>query len=198
MLQPESLVLVCLLPEPGDLEIVRLLGWYRIPLRTAPKLVDVDYLAFYQPLTFGDKGGRIEYIARVKGHELTTRAELFKHQVDHPRAHEEYYKMQLDNLESLATPILADKWKRLTFLYTTGEYLLTARTFQDLVVRSDERQALWQALKEKAGRRYGSGRESSELDLDGDVLAFLLGMQAGSQTPEQVQPDQDGQEQDQG
>ena len=176
-------MLVCLLPEPRDLEIVKLLGWYRIPLRTAPKLVDVDYLAFYQPLTFGDKGSRIEYIARVKGHELTTRAELFKDETGHPRANEEYYKIQLGNLEELATPILADKWKRLTFLYTTGEYLLSARNFQDLVVRSDERQALWQALRERAGMVYGGEEQPVDSFLDEEWLATLLGI-SGSQSPE--------------
>ena len=41
-------------------EIARLLGWYRIPLRTAPKVVAVDYLAFYQPSAFGERGGQIE------------------------------------------------------------------------------------------------------------------------------------------
>jgi hypothetical protein len=49
MFRPTDLILVCVLPTPRDLEIARLLGWYRIPLRTAPKVVAVDYLAFYQP-----------------------------------------------------------------------------------------------------------------------------------------------------
>ena len=48
MLKPTDLILVCLLPTPRDLEIARLLGWYRIPLRSAPKVVALDYLAFYQ------------------------------------------------------------------------------------------------------------------------------------------------------
>ncbi|MCX6066007.1 MAG: hypothetical protein NT121_09660 [Chloroflexi bacterium] len=48
MLSPTSLILVCLIPTPRDLEIARLLGWYRIPFRSAPKVVAVDYLAFYQ------------------------------------------------------------------------------------------------------------------------------------------------------
>ena len=65
-LSPSSLILVCLLPTPRDLEIARLLGWYRIPLRTAPKVVAVDYLAFYQPSAFGERGGKIEFIAEVK------------------------------------------------------------------------------------------------------------------------------------
>jgi hypothetical protein len=71
------------------LEIARLLGWYRIPLRTRPKVVAVDYLAFYQPSAFGGRGGQIEFIAQVRGHELTTRGELFKDEADHPRSNEE-------------------------------------------------------------------------------------------------------------
>jgi hypothetical protein len=52
MLKPTDLILVAFLPSPRDLEIARLLGWYRIPLRTAPKVVAVDYLAFYQPSVY--------------------------------------------------------------------------------------------------------------------------------------------------
>jgi hypothetical protein len=41
-------VLVAVVNNRRDLEIARLLGWYRIPVRSAPKAVGVDYLAFYQ------------------------------------------------------------------------------------------------------------------------------------------------------
>ena len=91
------------------MEIARLLGWYRIPLRTAPKVVFVDYLAFYQPASFGDHGGEIEYIAEVRGHELTTRAELLRDEPDHPHAREEYYKIQIGALEKLPAPISAEQ-----------------------------------------------------------------------------------------
>ena len=64
------------MPTPRDIEIARLLGWYRIPLRTAPKVVAVDYLAFYQPSSFGESGGQIEFVASVHGHELTTRPRI--------------------------------------------------------------------------------------------------------------------------
>ena len=76
---PYALILVGVIPAPRDLEITRLLGWYRIPYRFAPKVVQVDYLAFYQPSSF-EKGhdGRIEYFAEVRGVELTTRGELIK------------------------------------------------------------------------------------------------------------------------
>ncbi|MEM5776133.1 MAG: hypothetical protein AAGU05_14115, partial [Anaerolineaceae bacterium] len=139
----ESLILAAVMPSPRDLEIARLLGWYRIPLRSAPKVVDVDYLAFYQTDAFGaDHRWRIEFVAPVRGHELTTRGELFRDQPDHPRRHEEYYKIQIGGLQALPAPILAEKWKRVTFLYTTGGLLSTAKTLRDLVVRSDERQFL--------------------------------------------------------
>jgi hypothetical protein len=175
-LSPSSLVLVCFAPSPRDLEIARLLGWYRIPLRTAPKVIFVDYLAFYQPASFGDHGGAIEYVAEVRGHELTTRAELLRDEPDHPHAAEEYYKIQIGGLERLANPITTGKWKRLTFLYTTGEYLLNARTLNDLVVKTDERAVLWQSLRERAEQSQYRTAHLPAGDIDPLVLASLLGI----------------------
>ena len=176
-LSPSSLVLVCLTPEPRDMEIARLLGWYRIPLRTAPKVVFVDYLAFYQPGSFGDRGGEIECVAPVHGHELTTRAELLRDEPDHPRAREEYYKIQIGALERLPNPITADKWKRLTFLYTTGEYLLNAHTVSDLVLQTEERALLWHSLRERAEKQADYHIDLPVGDLPPDILMALLGIQ---------------------
>ena len=176
MITPTDLILVCLLPDPRDLEIARLLGWYRIPFRTAPKVVAVDALAFYQPGTFGEAGGRIEYLAPVRGHELTTRGELLRDEPEHPRANEEYFKIQLGPLEKLPRSIVADKWKRLTFLYTTGEYLLKAQTLNDLVVQGDERQLLWQSLRERAENEQLYKTDLPGLDIPPEVLIALLGI----------------------
>ena len=175
MLQSTSLVLVALVNNPRDLEIARLLGWYRIPLRTAPKVIAVDYLAFYQTGAFGEDKWRIQSIAPVRGNELTTRIELLKTEPDHPRANEEYYKIQIGPLERLPQPILAETWHRITFLYTTGEYLQQAKSVNDLVVKSDERQLLWQALRERASQGYGDP-ELPEVELPDEVLAVLLGI----------------------
>jgi hypothetical protein len=178
MLTKTSLVLVAVLNNPRDLEIARLLGWYRIPLRHAPKVVDVDYLAFYQTGAFGAEKWRIQLAAPVVGHELATRAELLRDEPDHPRAREEYYKLQLGPLEALPRPILAGDWRRITFLYTTGEYLLEAETVNDLVVRSEERQLLWRSLRERAAQAapYTTSGELPPLDLDPVALALLLGL----------------------
>lgn len=172
---PSSLILVAVINSPRDLEIARLLGWYRIPLRWAPKVVAVDFLAFYQTGTFGEEGGYIRYVAPVRGQELITRIELLRDEPDHPRAHEEYYKLQLGPLERLPAPLPADKWRRITFLYTTGEYLLNARTINDLVVQSEERRLLWQALRERSAQAYGAA-DLPGSDVPPEVLAALLGI----------------------
>jgi len=176
---PEALILVVLMNNPRDYEIARLLGWYRIPLRSAPKVVDVDYLAFYQTAAFEQDRWRIASIAPVRGYELTTRLELLRDEPDHPHAHQEYYKIQIGPLESLPKPILAGDWRRITFLYTTGEYLQKATTVNDLVVQSEERRTLWKALRERAstGETYQAG-EAENLDLDPQTLALLLGIVA--------------------
>jgi hypothetical protein len=176
MLKSTDLILVCLLPTPRDMEIARLLGWYRIPLRTAPKVVAVDYLAFYQPSAFAERGGQIEFVAKVQGHELTTRGELLRDEINHPRAKEEYFKIQIGGLEKLSQPIPTDKWKRLTFLYSTGEYLLNAKTLNDLVVEGEERQVLWRSLRERAENDQLYKTDLPKTDLPPELLMELLGI----------------------
>jgi hypothetical protein len=175
-MEDTALVLVAIIPARRDLEIARLLGWYRIPLRKAPKVVDVDYLAFYQTSTFG-KAGRwqIQFAAPVRGHELTTRAALFHDEQDHPRAQEEYYKIQVGPLLELPHPIAAEKWKRVTFLYTTGYYLNRAETINQLVVKTEEREILWRSLRERA-LKSGSyqATELPDIDIDPELLALLM------------------------
>lgn len=173
----ESLILVAIMNQPRDLEIARLLGWYRIPLRSAPRVIAVDYLAFYQTASFGEARWRIQYLAPVRGHELTTRRELLRDEPDHPRAGQEYFKIQLGPLARLPEPIPAENWRRITFFYTTGELLLAAREVQDLVVPSEQRRVLWQALRERASRSQDYHvDESLEPEIDPEVLALLLGI----------------------
>jgi hypothetical protein len=174
-LAPSSLLLVAVMNAPRDLEIARLLGWYRIPLRSAPKIVAVDYLAFYQTAAFGEEGQCIQYIAPLRGHELTTRAELFRDEPHHPRAQHEYYKLQVGPLERLPTPLPAGKWRRITFFYTTGEYLLAAQAVDDLIVEEDERRSLWLSLRERAGQAAAYMAGVPEMEVNQALLAALLG-----------------------
>ena len=176
-LSPEALILVAIVPSPQDLHVARVLGWYRIPFRTAPRILNVDFLAFYQPASFRDQKWQVKYLAPVLGHELTTRGELLLEEEEHPRADEEYFKIQLGAFCQLDQPILAGDWKRFTFLYTTGEYFRRARELTDLTVKPVERRLLWRALLE---RNKGEIDYQTTLDewqnLPLEVLSALLGI----------------------
>jgi hypothetical protein len=87
-IQPDDLILVAIVPRPKDLEIVRLLSWYRIPHASAPKVIWVDWLAFYQTAAFGDERWSVRTCAPVRGFELTTRQTLLRGEPGHPRASE--------------------------------------------------------------------------------------------------------------
>ena len=170
-----ALMLVAVMPSPRDMEIARVLGWYRIPFRFAPKIVQVDYLAFYQPSAFGKEHANcIEVFSEVRGIELVKRREIIRDEPDHPRADEEYYKIQLGPLEQITPPILTDKWKRLTFLYTTGALFASAELVNDLVVKTEERKILWHSLRDRAAASdLYSQKDEAEFELSPDVLMML-------------------------
>lgn len=149
-IHPQDLILVAVINRPRDLEIARVLGWYRIPLGTAPKTIRVDWLAFYLTAAFGPERWAVRYVAPVRGYELTTRGELLQDEPDHERAGEPYYKIQLGPLRKLARPIPAEKWRRFTFLYTTGRRLLSANELKELrVPPSTEHDMLWKMIRER-------------------------------------------------
>jgi len=174
---PETaLILVAILPNQRDFDIARLFGWYRIPLKSAPKVISVDYLAFYQTKVFGEgQRWQIAYVARILGHELTQRRELILDEPNHPRADEEYFKLQIGPLQQLENPIPAGGWKRITFFYTTGEQFQSAKTINDLVIKAqDEREVLWLTLRERAmnANEYNA-QKLPESVLDPAIMALL-------------------------
>jgi hypothetical protein len=147
---PEDLVLVSVITDPRDLEIARVLGWYRIPVASTPKTLRVDWIAFYLTSAFGDEKWSIRYLARVRGHELVRRRELLRDEPDHLRADEPYFKIQLGPLVQLPKPILSRRWRRFTFLYTTGERLVRADEIKDLRVPSSRTRDL--LLRERSSK----------------------------------------------
>lgn len=175
-LTDQSLVLVAIMPNVRDMEIARVLGWYRIPMKTAPKIVRTDLIAFYQPKAFGaDHQSRIEKYAEIRGVELVMRKELFRDEPDHPRSEEEYYKLQLGPLRELEMPIPADRWKRFLFFYTTAEKLFSAKSMRDLAVVGAERDILWRSLQERANASLLPAAAQSQMMDPRVELQFLLG-----------------------
>src|SRR3990172_1860990 len=147
-MQPDSSVLIAVMNSPRDFEIARDEGWYRIPQRSAPKFFPPEFVAFYFTKPFEQDAYSVHWYAKVRGHELVSRRELFPGEADHPHADHVYYKLQLGPLVELPHPIPSKRWRRLTFILTTGERLFGAWEINARVVGSREHDLMWRALKE--------------------------------------------------
>src|SRR5512147_1433752 len=147
-MQPDSSVLVAVMNSPRDLALAREQRWYRIPQKTAPKFFPPDFVAFYCTKSFGVDAFSVRWYAQVRGHELLARRELLPAEAQHPRAGELYYKLQLGPLLELPHPIPSKRWRRLTFVLTTGERLFSAWEINDLILGPHEQDIMWRALKD--------------------------------------------------
>ncbi|MBK8046081.1 MAG: hypothetical protein IPK16_02480 [Anaerolineales bacterium] len=143
-------VLVVVLNNAEDLLRAADQGWYRIPQRHAPKRMGADYLAFYQTGAFRTEGEAhtVTYYAPTRRYKLLTRRELLPDEPDHPRAADYYYRVEIGPLARLAHPVPAQRLRRVTFIHTTMDRLLTAGDVTDLFQQDDPFDTLWGALRE--------------------------------------------------
>ena len=126
-------VLVAVMNNRRDFEIARDEGWYRIPVKHAPRsTTEAAVLAFYFTKAFGAEKWSIRWYAPVRGHELVRRRDLLPDEPDHPRADELYYKLQLGPLIQLERPILSLRWRRITFIETSWDRFIAAEEVNDL------------------------------------------------------------------
>ncbi len=130
-------VLVAYVPTPKDFKRIVEQGWYRIPVRHAPKGLHAEWLGFYFGRKFSSKKYAIHHYAENVGHELAPRQYLIPDEPDHPRANDLYYKIQLGPLQTLAQPIASLRWRRVLFIHTTGDRFRDAMELNDLLVDGD-------------------------------------------------------------
>ncbi len=125
-------VLVVLINNQDDWRRVVQEGWYRIPLRRAPRPVAAAYLAFYQTRVFGADAFHVRYYARALRYQIRTRAEILPGEPAHPHAHELYYRIALGPMQELERPIPSRRLRRITFIPTTLGQLHEAAEINDL------------------------------------------------------------------
>ncbi len=142
-------VLVAVVNNLRDFQRASSEHWYRIPVKRAPRQIAAEYLALYQTAKFGSQGRRINYYAPILRYHVVTRAELIPDQLDHPRANDPYFKLELGDLIPLARPIDNARQPRITFITTTLERLLTAQDVSELWLRAAARQKLYAAVRER-------------------------------------------------
>lgn len=180
-------VLVCVMNNPEDWRRVASAGWYRIPQRRAPRRVGADYLAFYQTGAFKGQpeAQTVTFYAPTRRYQLLTRAELVPNEPDHPRADDFYFRIELGPLQRLARPIPAATMRRVTFIHTTLDRLLTAGDVRDLFYQEDPFDRLWKALREHRLRplsnRVVAGRP---VDITLRARGGYLGICCGEDEPD--------------
>jgi len=145
--QDRGEALVAILNNPDDLAILQHQGWYRIPVRTAPKRWPPKLLAFYQTRIFGDEAYAVRYYGSVREIREVGRTELFPHEAPNAKSDKRYYQILLDNLNTLAQPIISRRWRRIVFIPTTIEKFWLAREINDLFDDSPLENRLWSRLK---------------------------------------------------
>jgi hypothetical protein len=128
----DASVLVVIMNHPNELQRTRELGWYRIPLRSAPRMLAVDLLAFYQTAAFAGQRWAVRFYAPVLNIQLSLRRDLLPDQADHPRANDRYYRFNLGPLAELPVPVPSRKLRRMTFIATSVGQLLRASDLTDL------------------------------------------------------------------
>ena len=143
----EAPVLVAVMNNQRDFEIARQEGWYRIPVKHAPRRLGAEYLAFYQTKAFGEEGWAVSYYASIRRVHLVQRWDLLPQEADHPRADDWYYKIEIGPLQRLPHSIPSQRLRRITFIPTTLARLLSAGEINDLWLGSEEEERLWEAFK---------------------------------------------------
>jgi len=143
-LEPNN-VLVALVPSRRDRDLIRTQGWYRIPVRTAPAMVEersITHIAFYFPSEFGEEKYSIRWYAPVQDITTCTRKELLD-EPQHRNADQEYFVLAVPGLSTLPNPIHSRKPRRLRFVPTTLAKLLSAPEFNFLFNDSPLENLLW-------------------------------------------------------
>ena len=140
-------VLVAVMNNERDFEIARTEGWYRIPVKRAPKQVGADFLALYLTGRFSPElRHRVTYYAPIRAYRVARRVTLFPDEMDHPRARETYFKIEIGPLLKLEYPVISEKMRRITFISTSLEQLLHAREIRELWNKPSYRETLWRVL----------------------------------------------------
>src|SRR3972149_5285424 len=153
-------VLIALINNKEDFRIAQEEHWYRIPAQSAPRIVrdkKLKYLAFYQTKIFGENAFKIEWYGKVKNISVVKRKELFPNLEHDPKAENDYYKIEFDELQKLPRPIISRRHRRVLFITTTFKRFKSARELNDVFKESAIEEKLWEEMKSKginAERQY--------------------------------------------
>lgn len=142
--------LVVLVNSAAAWELLQHERWYRIPVRHAPEAIAAAHLAFYLSGRCGEAGHAVVGHAPVLAVRRVQRHALLPLEATHPRADDWYFAFTLGPIIPLPRPLPALKLRRITFIPTTLERLLTAREINDLWLHDDGESTVWRWFPDAA------------------------------------------------
>lgn len=145
-LKKDAAVLVGVLKNKRDLDLFLKYKWYRIPKAYAP-VKSFLYIAPYQPVVFGRQGKRIKYYAEICNIRTLPRIRLIPDEMYHPRAHDDYLRIDVKTIKKLPRPIKNIIPRRISFGFTTLNRLLTSKDVLELYNVAPTEQMIGDALK---------------------------------------------------
>ncbi len=170
---PSPEVLVAIMNNHRDLEIARTQRWYRIPVKSAdrliPELEQMQYLAFYQTVVFKRDAYAVNYYVQIERISTAPRIELLPDEPGHQNAEVLYYKLEISPLQQLPQPIPSKRLRRVTFITTTLAKFSAAQEINDLFHTSPIEDLMWDGLRAaeiQAERQYEIRERGASYDLD--------------------------------
>lgn len=139
-------VLVAIMNSKSDFLIAQNYNWYRIPVKSAPLIVknrEIRFIAFYHTRVFENDKFTIKWFAKVTKIIVVKRKELLPDIKFDPKAENEYYKIEFEPLCELPKEIISVRHRRLLFVPTTIEKLLSAREINHLFNDSPLEDIMW-------------------------------------------------------
>lgn len=162
MARPNKNILIAYLPSKRDLWIASSKKWYRVPVisQNVPNIIkdgSVQMIAFYQPNSFDEDSQIIRYYGIVESVKKVKRKVLFKDEPLNPKSENLYYKIKIDKLLQLPSPIKILRCRRILFITTTLEKYNKANEINDLFIESPLEEKFWVEFKRigiSAERQY--------------------------------------------
>lgn len=172
-MQNRAEVLVAILNDRDDFVAARDQHWYRIPVNSQEKWLSKrwppEYVAFYQTNEFGPEAHAVHWYAKVRGFSNLARRELFPDEPPNAKNNKRYYRLDLEPLRRLLSPIVSRTARKIVFIRTTWEKFAKASEINDLFDDSPLENRLWEVFKERqipAERQYFLEIESEHYALD--------------------------------
>lgn len=144
-------VLVAIVNNKNDFAEVRENHWYRIPVSSANKWLKDNFppkwLAIYQTKIFGEEAFCVNYYAEVIDCKKVYRHEIFPNEPINEKINNQYYQLFINPLKPLDRPIYSLRRRRIIFIPTTYEKMMSAEQINDLYDESPLEDAMWLELK---------------------------------------------------